>query len=88
MAEDGNPSRYVKLGKDQEAPLEEIQPGELNQAIPVSQLVVHRCRECNQPLPESYAPPGNEPWTTGICGCAEDFDSCAYMKYSVFPSLF
>lgn len=76
MAEDGNPSRYVKLNKEHEAPLEEIQPGELNQPVAVSQLVVHRCRECNQPLPESYAPPGNEPWTTGICGCAEDFDSC------------
>ncbi|GLJ30408.1 hypothetical protein SUGI_0601740 [Cryptomeria japonica] len=76
MAEDGNISRYVKLTKDHDAPLEEIRPGELNQPVHVPQLVVHRCRECGQPLPESYEPPANEPWTTGICGCAEDPDSC------------
>eukprot|EP00249_Psilotum_nudum_P036085 c6300_g1_i1 orf=415-1134(-) len=75
-AEDGNPSRYVKLVKEQDAPLEEIRPGELHQPVDVPQLVVHRCRECGQPLPESYEPPGNEPWTTGICGCAEDIESC------------
>ncbi|XP_040995486.1 cell number regulator 6-like [Juglans microcarpa x Juglans regia] len=68
-------SRYVKLKKDQ-APLEEITPGELNQSIQVPQLVVHRCNECGQPLPESYQPPADEDWTTGICGCAEDTESC------------
>lgn len=36
MAED-HPSRYVKLTKDQ-APLEEIKPGELNQPIDVPQV--------------------------------------------------
>lgn len=32
--------------------------------------------ECGQPLPESYEPPADEAWTTGICGCAEDTESC------------
>lgn len=67
---------YVKLTKDHNAPVEEIRPGELNQPVEVPQLVVHRCQECGQPLPESYEPPADEPWTTGICGCAEDIDSC------------
>lgn len=68
-------SRYVKLKKDQ-APVEDITPGELNQPIEVPQLIVHRCNECGQPLPESYQPPADEDWTTGICGCAEDRESC------------
>lgn len=38
MTDAGNPSRYVKLTKDQ-APLEEIKPGELNQPIDVPQVV-------------------------------------------------
>ncbi|XP_009801117.1 cell number regulator 6 [Nicotiana tabacum] len=75
MAEGGNPSRYVKLTKDQ-APLEDIKPGELNQPIDVPQLAVRKCHECGQPLPESFEPPADEPWTTGIFGCAEDKDSC------------
>ncbi|CAL9125527.1 unnamed protein product [Musa acuminata var. zebrina] len=80
------PSRYVKLTKDQDVPLEEIRPGELNQPVRVPQvrvligflsiLGVHRCAECGQPLPESYEPPADEAWTTGICGCAEDPESC------------
>lgn len=40
------------------------------------QLHVRKCNECGQPLPESYEPPANEPWTTGIFGCAEDTESC------------
>ncbi|MCO5608198.1 hypothetical protein L7F22_062404 [Adiantum nelumboides] len=36
---------------------------------------MHRCSECGQSLPESYEPPRNEPWTTGICGCADDVES-------------
>ena len=40
------------------------------------QLNVRKCNECGQPLPESYEPPANEPWTTGIFGCAEDTESC------------
>ncbi|KAI5673425.1 hypothetical protein M9H77_13789 [Catharanthus roseus] len=36
MADGGNPSRYVKLTKDQ-APIEDIKPGELNQPIEVHQ---------------------------------------------------
>ena len=40
------------------------------------QLIVHRCCECGQTLPESYQPPADEDWTTGLCGCAEDRDSC------------
>ncbi|CAK8564784.1 unnamed protein product [Lathyrus sativus] len=68
-------SRYVKLTKDQ-TPHEDINPGELNQPIEVPQLAVPKCMECGQALPESYAPPADEPWMTGICGCAEDRDSC------------
>ncbi|URE14797.1 cell number regulator 6-like [Musa troglodytarum] len=70
------PSSYVKLTKDQAVPLEEIRPGELNQPVRVPQLEVRRCAECGQPLPESYEPPADEAWTTGICGCAEDPESC------------
>lgn len=47
----------------------------------IGQLVVHRCMECGQPLPESYQPPADEDWTTGICGCAEDFDTCKNLLY-------
>ncbi|KAI4332742.1 hypothetical protein L6164_017625 [Bauhinia variegata] len=75
MGERNNPSHYVKLTKDQ-APLEDIKPGELNQPIEVPQLAVRKCNECRQVLPESYAPPADEPWTTGIFGCAEDRESC------------
>ncbi|GAB2222113.1 hypothetical protein Droror1_Dr00013314 [Drosera rotundifolia] len=71
-----HPSRYVKLTKDQAPVEEEIKPGELNQPIPVSQLSVRKCSECGQHLPESYEPPADEPWTTGIFGCAEDTESC------------
>ena len=42
----------------------------------IEQLAVHRCMECGQPLPESYQPPSDEEWTTGIFGCAEDPESC------------
>uniref|UniRef100_A0A0D6QZQ0 Cell number regulator 6 n=1 Tax=Araucaria cunninghamii TaxID=56994 RepID=A0A0D6QZQ0_ARACU len=77
MAEGNNLSRYVKLTKERgESQLEDIRPGELNQPVQVPQSTVHTCRECGQPLPESYQPPANEPWTTGICGCAEDPESC------------
>ncbi|XP_058104421.1 cell number regulator 6-like isoform X2 [Magnolia sinica] len=76
MAEETTTSRYVKLTKDHDAPMEEIRPGELNQPVQVPQLEVHRCHECGQPLPESYEPPADEPWSTGIFGCAEDTDSC------------
>ncbi|KAM1746728.1 hypothetical protein ACFX11_013333 [Malus domestica] len=75
MADGTAHSRYVKLTKDQ-APAEDIKPGELNRPIEVPQLNVHRCHECGQPSPESYQPPGDEPWTTGIFGCAEDRESC------------
>ncbi|KAK4285174.1 hypothetical protein QN277_001908 [Acacia crassicarpa] len=68
-------SRYVKLSKEQ-APIHDIQPGELNQPIEVPQLNVRKCSECGQDLPESYSPPADEPWTTGIFGCAEDSESC------------
>ncbi|KAF0928718.1 hypothetical protein E2562_006140 [Oryza meyeriana var. granulata] len=34
-----------------------------------------RSGECGQKLPESYQASANEPWTTGICGCAEDAES-------------
>ncbi|KAI3458306.1 hypothetical protein Pfo_014969 [Paulownia fortunei] len=76
MAEElSHPSRYVKLTKEQ-APMEDINPGELNQPIDVPQLHGPRCNECGQPLPESYQAPADEPWTTGICECAQDTESC------------
>ncbi|KAF5457693.1 hypothetical protein F2P56_021777 [Juglans regia] len=75
MADGSAHSRYVKLTKDQ-VPLEDIKPGELNQPIEVPQLSVHKCNECGQPLPESFQPPADEPWTTGIFGCSEDKESC------------
>ncbi|KGN46557.1 cell number regulator 6 [Cucumis sativus] len=75
MAEGSAQSRYVRLTKDQ-GPLEDITPGELNQPIQVPQLIVHRCEECGQPLPESYQPPADEDWTTGICGCFQDISTC------------
>ncbi|XP_058104420.1 cell number regulator 6-like isoform X1 [Magnolia sinica] len=86
MAEETTTSRYVKLTKDHDAPMEEIRPGELNQPVQVPQLEVHRCHECGQPLPESYEPPADEPWSTGIFGCAEDTDSSkqfivSYVRY-------
>ncbi|KAG0447367.1 hypothetical protein HPP92_028358 [Vanilla planifolia] len=76
MAEHGTTSQYVKLKKIHDGPAEDIQPGELNQPVSVPQLEVHRCHECGQPLPESYEPPADEAWTTGIFGCAEDPESC------------
>ncbi|RHN45505.1 putative PLAC8 motif-containing protein [Medicago truncatula] len=76
-----NRSRYVKLTKDKEqAPFQDITPGELNQPIDI-QLNTRRCLECGQVLPEAYQPPADEDWTTGICGCVEDTDSC---KISLF----
>uniref|UniRef100_A0A2P2IX28 Uncharacterized protein n=1 Tax=Rhizophora mucronata TaxID=61149 RepID=A0A2P2IX28_RHIMU len=76
MAEgSGAQSRYVKLTKEQAA-VEDIKPGELNQPVEVPQLAVRKCSECGQPLPENFEPPADEPWTTGIFGCSEDTDSC------------
>lgn len=43
------PSRYVKLTKDQDVPLEEIRPGELNQPVRVPQV-----RVFNVELLDSY----------------------------------
>ncbi|KAH1080814.1 hypothetical protein J1N35_020575 [Gossypium stocksii] len=75
MDESKGPSHYVRLTKEKE-PLEGITPGELNQPVQVPQLVIHRCPECGQPLPESYEPPADEDWTTGVFGCFEDTESC------------
>lgn len=75
MAEGNAPSRYVRLTKDQ-APLEDITPGELNQPVQIPQLNVRRCSECGQPLPETYEAPADEDWTTGIYACADDPESC------------
>lgn len=51
-----------------------------------NQLDLHTCRECGQPLLESYEPPANEPWTTDICGCAEDHsrDACSQRLFLSF----
>ncbi|XVF33571.1 hypothetical protein REPUB_Repub17cG0179800 [Reevesia pubescens] len=43
---------------------------------PSRYLKIHRYAECGQPLPESYEPPANEEWTTGIYGYLEDTESC------------
>jgi hypothetical protein len=45
----------------------------------VRQLEVCKCNECGQPLPENFQPPADEPWTTGIFGCAEDTESCEFI---------
>ncbi|WMV20123.1 hypothetical protein MTR67_013508, partial [Solanum verrucosum] len=45
MAEGGNASRYVKLTKDQ-APREDIKPGELNQPIDVPQVLFFLSSVC------------------------------------------
>ncbi|KAK9120599.1 hypothetical protein Syun_018216 [Stephania yunnanensis] len=75
MADGTEQSRYVKLTKAHDAPLE-ITPGELNQPVHVPQLEIRRCHECGQTLPESYEPPANEDWSTGIFACTEDTESC------------
>ncbi|KAK2650692.1 hypothetical protein Ddye_018181 [Dipteronia dyeriana] len=75
MADGHGHSRCVKLTKDQ-GPVDDITPGELNQPIQVPQLNIHRCVECGQVLPESYEPPADEDWATGIFGCFEDAESC------------
>jgi hypothetical protein len=36
--EETSASRYVKLGKEQDVPVEEIRPGELNQPVHVPQV--------------------------------------------------
>lgn len=54
----------------------------------MGQLNVHRCNECGQPLPESYQPPADEPWTTGIFGCAEDRESCKLIWELAFHLLY
>lgn len=38
MSEETAASRYVKLSKEQDAPAEEIRPGELNQPVDVPQV--------------------------------------------------
>lgn len=47
----------------------------------ILQLHVRKCNECGQPLPESYQAPADEPWTTGICDCAEDAESCKFYSW-------
>jgi hypothetical protein len=37
-SEETSASRYVKLGKEQDVPVEEIRPGELNQPVHVPQV--------------------------------------------------
>lgn len=66
---------YVKLTPEQ-ASLQNITPGELNQPIDIARLTARRCQECGQTLPPTYQPPADEDWSTGIFGCAEDAGSC------------
>ncbi|KAI4332740.1 hypothetical protein L6164_017623 [Bauhinia variegata] len=75
--------RKTKLVRDK-GPLEDIRPGELNQPIEVPRFGVRKCNERGQDLPEIYVPPADEPWTTGIFGCAEDRESCKLMLGSVW----
>ncbi|KAG9142044.1 hypothetical protein Leryth_022466, partial [Lithospermum erythrorhizon] len=42
----------------------------------ILQLTARRCPECGQNLPETYQPPSDEDWQTGIFGCTEDQESC------------
>ncbi|KAK9665684.1 hypothetical protein RND81_14G128700 [Saponaria officinalis] len=74
MAEETQTSKYVRLRNAQVSAV--ITPGELHQSIPTSQLPVRRCKKCRQTLHESYEAPADEQWSTGICGCAEDTESC------------
>ena len=53
----------------------------------IGQLAVRKCYECGQPLPESFQPLADEPWTTGIFGCAEDRESCKFI-YNLLLILF
>ncbi|KAE8821885.1 cell number regulator 6 [Hordeum vulgare] len=76
-----HPSQYVRLNKDQDASasgpgLEDIRPGELNLPVIVPQLRERKCTECGQVLPPDNRALADEPWTTGIFGCAEDPESC------------
>lgn len=76
-----HPSQYVRLKKDQDASasgpsVEDIRPGELNLPVAVPQLERVKCIQCGQVLPEGHQAPADEPWTTGIFGCAEDPESC------------
>lgn len=76
MEEGGVQGRYVKLTKEQPPVRTDIRPAELNEPIPAPQLPVRRCHRCKQHLPESFDFPKDEPWSTGILGCAEDPESC------------
>ncbi|GJP31503.1 hypothetical protein CLOM_g12571 [Closterium sp. NIES-68] len=77
MSSDGsNPSQYVKLKKEYITDQPDTEPGELSQPVEVPQLEVQRCIECGQVLPQSYEPPQDEPWTTGIFACFKDQRSC------------
>lgn len=49
--------------------------------VAVEQLNVHRCFECGQVLPESYEPPADEDWATGIFGCCDEKESCESSNY-------
>jgi hypothetical protein len=40
------------------------------------QFKVRKCDVCWQELPPGYLVPADEPWSTGIFGCAEDPKSC------------
>ncbi|KAH7855524.1 hypothetical protein Vadar_025834 [Vaccinium darrowii] len=76
MEEGGVQGRYVKLTKEQPPVRTDIRPAELNEPIPAPQLRVRKCDACGQRLPESFEFPKDEPWSTGILGCAEDPESC------------
>lgn len=47
------------------------------------QLSARKCPECGQTLPISYESPADEDWSTGICGCAEDPESCKGLSFSI-----
>ncbi|XP_051132398.1 cell number regulator 6-like [Andrographis paniculata] len=66
---------YVKLSEEQRQ-LQNVTPGELNEAINIDQLHGRTCEQCGQVLPATYIPPADEDWMTGIFGCLEDTESC------------
>ncbi|KAM7512145.1 hypothetical protein LguiB_011020 [Lonicera macranthoides] len=53
----------------------------------VVELTARKCPECGQALPESYQPPADEDWSTGIFGCIEDPESCG-MTLAALTALF
>ncbi|TVU31697.1 hypothetical protein EJB05_23415, partial [Eragrostis curvula] len=70
-----NPAQYARLEVQLNQPVRVPSVDLRMCCLLVMQLEVQRCDECRQVLPPDYQPPLDEPWTTGIFGCAEDPES-------------